>query len=82
MKLKTIQDILPLIEKPSHYLGGEINSIYKKPEQVKLRIALAFPDLYEIGTSHFGILILYHILNQHPEIYAERVYTPAEDMTA
>ena len=82
MKIKTIQDILPLIEKPSHYLGGEINSICKKPEQVKLKIALAFPDLYEIGTSHFGLQILYHILNLHPEIYAERVYTPAEDMTA
>ena len=82
MKLETIQDILPLIEKPSHYLGGEINSVYKKPEQVKLRIALAFPDLYEIGTSHFGILILYHILNRYPEISAERVYTPAEDMCA
>jgi len=82
LKIETIQDILPLIEKPSHYLGGEINSIYKKTDQVKLRIALAFPDLYEIGTSHFGLLILYHILNLHPEIYAERVYTPAEDMTA
>ncbi|MDM8555019.1 TIGR03960 family B12-binding radical SAM protein [Desulfococcaceae bacterium HSG7] len=82
MKLETIQDILPLIERPSHYIGGEINSVYKKSEQVQLRIALAFPDLYEIGTSHFGLQILYHILNQHPEISAERVYTPAEDMCA
>ncbi len=82
MIVETIEDILPLIEKPSHYIGGEINSIRKNPETVRLRIALGFPDLYEIGTSHFGIQILYHILNMNPAIHAERVYTPAEDMAA
>jgi hypothetical protein len=63
MSIKTIEDILPLVEKPSRYLGGEINQIKKDPDSVKLRFALAFPDLYEIGTSHFGMQILYHI---HP----------------
>ncbi len=72
--------ILPLVERPSRYLGTEANSIRKDPTGVKLRFALAFPDLYEIGTSHFGIQILYHLLNRHPEIAAERVFAPGVDM--
>jgi radical SAM family uncharacterized protein/radical SAM-linked protein len=68
------------IEKPSRYLGSEINAILKDPNQVKLRMALAFPDLYEIGTSHFGLQILYHILNSRPEVAAERVFAPAVDL--
>ena len=80
MSIKTLEDILPLVEKPSRYLGGEINQIKKDLERVKLRFALAFPDLYEIGTSHFGMQILYHILNAHPDIAAERVFAPAMDM--
>ncbi len=80
MNLKTIEDILPLVEKPSRYLGGEINQIKKDPASVKLRFALAFPDLYEIGTSHFGMQILYHILNAHADIAAERVFAPGVDM--
>jgi radical SAM family uncharacterized protein/radical SAM-linked protein len=80
MSIKTIEDIFPLVEKPSRYLGGEINQIKKDLERVKLRIALAFPDLYEIGTSHFGMQILYHILNAHPDIAAERVFAPGMDM--
>ena len=47
---------------------------------MKLKFALAFPDLYEIGTSHFGLQILYHILNQRPDVLAERVFAPALDM--
>ncbi len=80
MKINTFQDILPLIERPSRYLGTEINSIKKDLDKVKLKVALAFPDLYEIGTSHFGLQILYHILNKHKEIAAERVYAPDLDM--
>ena len=76
MSTKTIQDILPLVEKPSRYLGSEINSIQKDHTKVKLSIALAFPDLYEIGMSHFGIQILYNILNKHKDIAAERVFAP------
>jgi len=77
-----IDDLLPFVEKPSRYLGSEINTIKKDHRQVKLRIALAFPDLYEIGTSHFGMQILYHILNADPDIVAERVFAPAVDMEA
>jgi len=80
MLTKTFQDILPLVEKPSSYLGNEINSVRKEPDKVKLRVALAFPDLYEIGTSHFGMQIIYHILNQDKQIAAERVFTPGSDM--
>jgi len=82
MSIKTIQDILPLVEQPSRYLGSEVNCIKKEPSNVKLSVALAFPDLYEIGTSHFGLQILYNILNRHKEIAAERVFAPGVDMEA
>ncbi|MGB5746095.1 MAG: TIGR03960 family B12-binding radical SAM protein [Desulfobacterales bacterium] len=78
----TLDDILPFVEKPSRYLGSEINTTKKDLSRVKLRFALAFPDLYEIGTSHFGMQILYHILNAHVDIAAERVFAPAVDMEA
>jgi radical SAM family uncharacterized protein/radical SAM-linked protein len=77
-----LEGILPFVEKPSRYLGTETNSIHKELSHVRLRFALAFPDLYEIGMSHFGLQILYHILNREDDIAAERVFTPAEDMTA
>jgi radical SAM family uncharacterized protein/radical SAM-linked protein len=80
MSENSFESILPYVQKPSRYLGSEINTIHKDPASVKLRIALAFPDLYEIGTSHFGIQILYHILNQIETCSAERVFAPAEDM--
>ncbi len=82
MNIKSIQDILPLIERPSRYLGTEINSIKKDEDGIKLSMALVFPDLYEIGTSHLGLNILYYILNNHAEIAAERVFVPGLDMEA
>jgi len=78
--MKNIQDILPLVEQPSQYLGTEINCVRKAHQDVRLRIALAFPDMYEIGTSHFGIQILCHILNQDKDILAERAFAPGTDM--
>ena len=75
-------DFLASIEKPSRYLGSEINAVRKKANETRLRVALAFPDLYEIGTSHFGLQILYHILNSQPDVAAERVFAPALDMEA
>jgi radical SAM family uncharacterized protein/radical SAM-linked protein len=80
MTIDSIDDFLPFVEKPSRYLGSEINIVKKDLDRVKLRVALAFPDLYEIGTSHFGMQILYHILNANPDIAAERVFAPAVDM--
>jgi radical SAM superfamily enzyme YgiQ (UPF0313 family) len=78
----SIQDFLPLVQMPSRYLGSEVNSIQKKWETTRLHVSLAFPDLYEIATSHFGIQILYSILNKQESILAERVFAPAVDMEA
>ena len=80
MLKKSVQDLLPFVEQPSQYLGNEINSVHKDPRTVALKIALAFPDLYLIGTSHFGLQILYHILNAKKDICAERVFAPGSDM--
>uniref|UniRef100_A0A7C4MMX9 TIGR03960 family B12-binding radical SAM protein n=1 Tax=Desulfatirhabdium butyrativorans TaxID=340467 RepID=A0A7C4MMX9_9BACT len=68
------------IEQPSRYIGFEPNHIRKRPEEIKLFFALAFPEMYEIGMSHFGIQILYHILNREPDIAAERVFAPGPDL--
>jgi radical SAM family uncharacterized protein/radical SAM-linked protein len=67
---------------PTRYSGNEINAVRKDPEKTDLSFALVFPDLYEIGTSHFGIQILYSILNARDEIAAERFFAPAPDMEA
>ena len=82
MRNNCINELLPYVQKPSRYLGSEINRIQKDLQLVKLKFALAFPDLYEIGSSHFGLQILYHVLNQDDEIAAERVFAPADDMAA
>jgi len=75
-----LQDILPLVKQPSRYLGNEINRVKKDLDQVDLCVALAFPDMYEIGTSHFGMQILYDRLNARTDIAAERVFAPDVDM--
>ncbi|MBA4393937.1 MAG: B12-binding domain-containing radical SAM protein, partial [Desulfobacca sp.] len=80
METRTFENILPLVRRPSRYLGKELFSVIKDPRTVDLRFALAFPDLYEVGMSYLGMKILYHILNQRPEIWAERVFAPAQDM--
>lgn len=66
--------------KPARYMGGELNSIVKPPDDVSVRIALAFPDVYEVGMSNLGLRILYHVLNSHSYVAAERVFAPAFDM--
>ncbi|MFC2163910.1 TIGR03960 family B12-binding radical SAM protein [Acidobacteriota bacterium] len=68
--------ILREVQKPGRYVGGEWNIIQKNPQKVKAKIALVFPDLYEIGMSYLGQKILYHILNRHPNYLAERVFAP------
>src|SRR5512137_517114 len=65
------------VEKPARYMGGEMGSVRK--ESAELRIALAFPDVYEVGMSHLGLRILYHVLNGVDGIAAERVYAPWPD---
>jgi radical SAM family uncharacterized protein/radical SAM-linked protein len=76
----TLDTLLPLVAKPSRYCGNEYNVIKKDWQSVRLRIALAFPDLYEIGMSHHGLQILYHILNRRSDLLAERVYAPDRDL--
>ena len=75
-----MKDLLSLISKPVRYLGKEIHSIRKDPSQVRLRFCLAFPDVYEVGMSHLGIQILYHILNAMEGVACERVFAPWADM--
>ena len=77
-------EILLTIDKPARYIGGEINSIDKTDEQkngkIDVRFAMCFPDVYEIGMSHLGIQILYHMLNMREDIWCERVYSPWTDL--
>lgn len=73
-------DILSSVQKPARYTGGEFASIVKPAEEVEATIALAFPDVYEVGMSYLGFKILYHLLNKEDGIAAERVYAPWIDL--
>lgn len=68
------------VEKPARYLGGEYNQILKDPRSVRVSLALAFPDLYDIGMSHLGTKILYSIVNEEPDLLCERAFAPWPDM--
>jgi radical SAM family uncharacterized protein len=74
-----LKRILPRVEKPGRYVGGEWNEIRKQPDRAKIKIALAFPDSYEIGMSYLGQKILYSLLNRDREVLAERVFAPWPD---
>ncbi|MBI2297823.1 MAG: TIGR03960 family B12-binding radical SAM protein [Armatimonadetes bacterium] len=74
------QDVLPRVEKPSRYLGRELNSVHKDPDSVDLRVCLAFPDSYDLGLGNLGLQILYNILNRQPHLWAERVCAPHPDL--
>ena len=73
-------DYLLRVKKPSRYIGHEINAVKKNADRVEVSILLAFPDVYEVGMSHQGLKILYHILNRNDWLAAERVFTPWVDM--
>jgi radical SAM family uncharacterized protein/radical SAM-linked protein len=76
------ESLLNRVDKPGRYLGNERGRVHKDPSAVRLRFALGFPDVYEIGQSHPGLHILYDLLNRRPDVYAERVYAPWFDMEA
>ena len=76
------EEILPLVQKPSRYLGTEHNSIHKSATDVSVHLALAFPDLYDIGLGNLGLHILYAILNKLDYCWSERVYAPDIDLEA
>lgn len=77
---KRLARILPRVQKPARYAGGEYNEIKKDKRNVDLRFAFCFPDTYEIGMSNLGFRILYGILNEMPGVWCERVFTPWTDM--
>ncbi len=74
------EEILPQVEKPGRYIGSEWNSVNKNSKEMKIRFAFCFPDIYEIGMSHLGMKILYHLLNEQKDIYCQRVFAPWVDM--
>ncbi len=79
MKQVQLDHILPRVRKPARYIGAEFNAVHPDPDSL-LKFCLVFPDLYEIGMSHQGLQILYHLLNEKQNVSAERCYTPDTDM--
>ena len=75
-----LERILPAVQKPARYVGGEYNQIVKDKKDVELRVAFCFPDTYEIGMSNVGMRILYAIMNNMDGVWCERVFTPWGDM--
>ena len=72
-KLALSDEILMEIEKPARYIGNEVNMIKKNPDEMDVRFAMCFPDVYEIGMSHLGIQIIYELINRREDAYCERV---------
>lgn len=81
-RLALPERVLMQIEKPARYIGNEVNMVQKNPEDVDVRIAMCFPDVYEIGMSYLGIQILYDMFNRRDDVYCERVYSPWPDLDA
>lgn len=77
-----LEHLLSRVEKPARYIGGEYNAVLKDWDDVKVRIAFAFPDIYEVGMSHLGLQILYHVVNRRSDALMERVFAPWVDMEA
>ena len=79
-KLALSDEILMTVEKPARYIGGEVNAVMKDKDQVDIRFAMCFPDVYEIGMSHLGIQILYDMFNRREDTWCEHVYSPWPDL--
>lgn len=79
-KLALNDEILLKIEKPARYIGNEVNSVMKDPEKVDIRFAMCFPDVYEIGMSNLGMMILYNLFNEREDVWCERVFSPWTDL--
>ena len=74
------KEVLMAVEKPARYIGNEVNVIIKDLKEVDVRFCICFPDVYEIGMSHLGIQVIYDLLNQLPDVWCERVYSPWVDL--
>ncbi|MCD8338198.1 MAG: TIGR03960 family B12-binding radical SAM protein [Lachnospiraceae bacterium] len=79
-KLALSDEILLSVEKPARYIGGEINAVMKNKNEIDIRFAMCFPDVYEIGMFHLGIQILYDMFNKRKDVWCERVYSPWVDL--
>lgn len=79
-KLALDDEILMSVEKPARYIGNEVNSVMKNKDEIDIRFAMCFPDVYEIGMSHLGIQILYDMFNRREDTWCERVYSPWTDL--
>lgn len=79
---KKLDSFLLKVQKPGRYVGGEFNAVIKDPSSVETRVALAFPDIYDLGVPNLGLSIFYDQLNKMDDVWAERVYLPWEDMEA
>jgi len=78
--LSTLEKILPTVQLPGRYTGGEFNQVTKSWESVDIHLALIFPEIYDLGMSNLGLMILYDLINQQPEYSAERAFLPWTDM--
>lgn len=76
------EKMLTAVQKPTRYIGGEYGAVYKNPKDVKIRFCMCFPDLYEVGMSHLGMRILYHLKNTREDTWCERAFMPWDDMAA
>ena len=79
-KLALSDEILMKVDKAARYIGGEVNSVMKEKDKIDIRVAFCFPDVYEIGMSNLGMMILYNMFNQREDVWCERVYSPWMDL--
>ena len=79
-KLALRDEILLQIDKAARYIGGEVNAVMKNKEDVAIRFAMAFPDVYEIGMSNLGMMILYDMFNKRDDVWCERLFSPWTDL--
>lgn len=73
-KLALSEQILMQVEKPARYIGNEVNAVMKNAEEIKVRFAMCFPDVYEIGMSHLGIQIIYDMLNSFDDVWLSLIH--------
>ena len=79
-KLALRDEILLQIDKAARYIGGEVNDSYEKQRGCRYRFAMAFPDVYEIGMSNLGMMILYDMFNKRDDVWCERLFSPWTDL--
>ncbi|MEE8359655.1 MAG: B12-binding domain-containing radical SAM protein, partial [Candidatus Omnitrophota bacterium] len=77
---ETLEEILSQVRKPARYIGNEWNAVKKDLTKASVKFALSFPDLYEIGMSHLGYKLIYHLLNEREDTACERVFMPDVDL--